>query len=1408
LVRNFAATNQGTGNMAKTSAQQSTYSTTTGQGTVVLRSIPRSAWIVTGVALIVTASATAYLLPVRSEPFSSPGWIEYLWNGWETTPEVRLPVLDGEPVAVHVAKDGGRVWIVGENSVLRSADHGDTWSVTTLSMPTPEEILKHINSPTTGPPEEAASDISSSNATTTVPNNVAPPTSGSPNAVPSRSSPAAPLKGYPDGKPGPEQKSSVDKAGDDEFPSQFAAEPSSELWMPISNDSGACAEPAAPVSGTPPPKGASPPPPTKSAPIDVPPVLPKPSPTGSVVNVVTTTGGVGIPLSPGPQPRIETVSAQISTSGGRRTMALWVGEADRLVQSPLAVFVFNLDDGKLIQSVPQVLRQSVGRSSRRPALFVFENITYLKLDGLGFLWTLTQGDGKWNRLEIPFDVDAGLSGAAIVTSPSGGLLVDGDIKEFRILQAQVIEPEKVVTIGGPATPVLASATRTVPPGYLTATTVSSPPNPRASALPPLSASSRVFDLLVSADGKTEWLVGDFEFRAGDGSVSLQAGTARRQNGAFEQPHPVPVGAGPSLFFVDNNRGWCWPNLHNTEDGGNTWKRTPIDEAGVVTNLSFADSGTEGWISAEKGLFQTLDGGKAWRRRSVSSQESRQLKQNLRIPPLWVAFLGLAGIGLVVYGAVQPPLPDDAHPEAKNRPATANLMVDDRPVEHVAEDQLGFRDVAVGLAQFLRNPKTKPPLTVAITGRWGSGKTSIMRMTESELRRERYPTVWFNAWHHRQEASMLAALLTQVRRKVSLPWTTPDGLYFRFRLAWSRLTGANFPRFRVAVAGVLAALGLGHSLVSPEPYVNVARTAGYYGQRGVYEVGELMRDVRSAFGGEEPSIPSRVQPSAPKLDSDLPPKERPASKEDWLVTLLFGGGGLAFTGYLFTLARMFKVLRVDPTKLLTQLLENPKQVDLSEQLGFRSQFAGEFREALESLDAALGERLVIFIDDLDRCRPDHVIDVLETVNYLVSSGPCIIVFGIAEQEVKHYVGLHFAEVAASMKEDPLVFAGHYLEKLINVEVAVPIADADHLHGMAAGETFRTPKVAQMARAEPPKLVRYLYRAKPYAAVGATAASIFLAYWIGADWGRPHSITPGTSSQSSSNESASSAGSSASAGNATANPISPPGTPPAPSQSTNASPLVVATSLVASSSAGAAAWAATVRHRPHVVFADQKAAPSDGALWPYIGFGLAGLVSLFALRSDRLPRTRPVEDSDRFTNALRAWLPLIETRDPSPRTVKRFSNRVRLYALQTRQVDEWSPDEATLGWKPVSWWKWWQSAWWKASGRKQFTLGDSTYDEAMIVAVAAIDDVRPPDIDAETWAARCEAAGQVPTAKPSPLRKGKREKSEPISAGDGPLPLPLQNALAQAIRDHRAAGLDWPPTEACREKVMQLAAVDHG
>ena len=97
-------------------------------------------------------------------------------------------------------------------------------------------------------------------------------------------------------------------------------------------------------------------------------------------------------------------------------------------------------------------------------------------------------------------------------------------------------------------------------------------------------------------------------------------------------------------------------------------------------------------------------------------------------------------------------------------------------------------------------------------------------------------------------------------------------------------------------------------------------------------------------------------------------------------------------------------KADPARLVAIASRGVLRArDFGNQLGFRFIFGHAFKELTDALKP---KRLVIFIDDLDRCRPEQVVETLEAVNFLVNAAPCYVVMGDCTDasDVRHWVGL--------------------------------------------------------------------------------------------------------------------------------------------------------------------------------------------------------------------------------------------------------------------------------------------------------------------------------------------------------------------------------------------------------------------
>lgn len=93
------------------------------------------------------------------------------------------------------------------------------------------------------------------------------------------------------------------------------------------------------------------------------------------------------------------------------------------------------------------------------------------------------------------------------------------------------------------------------------------------------------------------------------------------------------------------------------------------------------------------------------------------------------------------------------------------------------------------------------------------------------------------------------------------------------------------------------------------------------------------------------------------------------------------------------------------------------------------FRGDFGKLLK--EAEIGT-LVVFIDDLDRCMPDTIIETLEAIKLFLFAPGTAFVLGADERLVEYAVRLRFPE----LPNTELEVGRNYLEKLVQFPIRIP------------------------------------------------------------------------------------------------------------------------------------------------------------------------------------------------------------------------------------------------------------------------------------------------------------------------------------------------------------------------------------
>jgi photosystem II stability/assembly factor-like uncharacterized protein len=697
------------------------------------------------------------------------------------------------------------------------------------------------------------------------------------------------------------------------------------------------------------------------------------------------------------------------------------------------------------------------------------------------------------------------------------------------------------------------------------------------------------------DGRHVWMVGDrgIILASDDGGatwIPLRSSTQGDLTGI--------------VFVPGGERGWAISNsgeIVRTTDHGRTWARVhPQGAEPYSRRIAVSDDGLR--VVAQYGL-KSNDGGTLWTEdasvdqppsgtseRAVHSGGKQMWKFSELGVPLrstdggvtWIVpryerypapwyYLALLPVALMLFVSMRTPAP-----VARAERSIEDVPWNDKPLAVAEADRLGCAPLAHGIARFLGNPKTEPPLTIAITGRWGSGKSSLMNLVAEGVKRYDYRPVWFNAWHYQSEEHLLPAILESIRSDAVPRWWTFRGLEFRMRLLLVRGMKNWLPALAILAVFVT--------------------TAAYF-----------MRD------------PGAVRQFAENLTNLGAAKNGQFFESaGLLLSTLFS---------LVVVVRSLNAFGVSGTKITSFLSGSVRLADAGGKTGFRHQFAQAFGEVTRALG---NTRLVLFIDDLDRCHSDHVLSVLECINFLVTSGDCFVIAGMDRVRVERCVAVRFEEEsktagadeespAANGAVDAMHYAQRYLEKLLNIEVPVPRPEPEQSRDLFAGPAPYADKARVRATTFGGRLAAVGQIALPWA-IGAAvlAVAAHLGYFELFD--RYH--------------------------------------PPPIHAAVEARVLGLATT-VPNPNAPAPPPANVSRPEARLIPSGVK---REHEVLPIAGIAL---ILAFGIVRLSLERANLEHDSDDFRLALRQWHPMLYFgANATPRSMKRCVNRVRYYAMRQR------------------------------------------------------------------------------------------------------------------------------------------------
>jgi KAP family P-loop domain len=315
------------------------------------------------------------------------------------------------------------------------------------------------------------------------------------------------------------------------------------------------------------------------------------------------------------------------------------------------------------------------------------------------------------------------------------------------------------------------------------------------------------------------------------------------------------------------------------------------------------------------------------------------------------------------------------------------------------DRLGFKPFADALAGIIDSPRTATPLVVAINAKWGAGKTTLGKMIKRRLETKSaadghapHVTCWFAAWMHDDAAVLSTALAADIAQVASSNRSLWRRILFPLP---SNLSTAGHRKFR---KGLKYLLLLVFSL-SVCTFV-------------AWRVGHSLGEV------------AKLDPAVIKS----------------LISLT-GGAYLTAFALAAYLAFHFLAAVLPVAKSLGEFAKDPRSTASTASMQeVRSQLGKLIKRATPK-----GSKFVIFIDDLDRCRPPRSVDILEAVNQLFDHTGVIVVIMSDMQVVARCAEIKYKDLVSSDDQTSTIhpsprfstYGWAFLQKIVQLQFDLPV-----------------------------------------------------------------------------------------------------------------------------------------------------------------------------------------------------------------------------------------------------------------------------------------------------------------------------------------------------------------------------------
>lgn len=327
-----------------------------------------------------------------------------------------------------------------------------------------------------------------------------------------------------------------------------------------------------------------------------------------------------------------------------------------------------------------------------------------------------------------------------------------------------------------------------------------------------------------------------------------------------------------------------------------------------------------------------------------------------------------------------------------------------------EDLLGRQGLVKSIAAMLKDSGQTTPLNIAILGDWGSGKSSVMKLLADELHQtspDQFYFANFNAWEYELTGNMAAGLAQEVVEGIleCMRWKKlPQWMNVRL---WWVVSEYLFIKYKVQILQLLITSAL--VLLA---YINIPQS------------------IRDIWFSRFIEFVDPIMPIA-GLGLGL----------GFFAFLIYGVGRVVTHPFAVNLKTYLKlpcyqkhlgltpVIKKDIQDLTSIVLGEPWFCKYIRLINKKSWFG---TDCWQRIGQVRPKRLIVFIDDLDRCDYACVVQTLDAVRLIMDFENVVTVIGIDDRIALKAISKKYDNVS-DKEHSPSDIARDYLGKIIQLPI---------------------------------------------------------------------------------------------------------------------------------------------------------------------------------------------------------------------------------------------------------------------------------------------------------------------------------------------------------------------------------------